>query len=530
MNTNAEYLCKQLKDFHPAAFGPEETFAYDGIRLFSSSSESDEEKLIYVALCSEAIERRVLPSAACYVCIDDCSARKDSLSSFSIPVVLLRTNASPEEIFDLLLRNFFRSSQREFKFKEHLLDLMANGASMSTLLQEATKEYDNPFVVFDSNFSLVSHSVPPTLDLPQAQSVVNNKYANVDVLQKLADEGTMDTLQHSSRPTLVKLPNGYEKLVVNLFDNMECVGLIGFYNYIRNFEESDYDMVYYVAKLVKTYFHRNSCASSVWTPYDYIFNYLLTNEGTLNPKIINDLDVSFPPSMRIMTISFMNSVQIQDVTLKFIESSIQKMLPKSHSYIHFQNVIFLCRSASLEPDQNEKFFEWLGDFLSKYHLFAGISNSFSELSEFKGAYDEALSAASIGSSLDYKEPYFFYVDYTVFHMLRLFSKENDIKKFCHPAFKTLREYDQKYNTKYAECLLVYLKYNGNLTECANYFSIHYNSIKYRMKVIQDVCGIDLHDINTFIHLYISYMIHELFDNSLKLDIKLSFEDEGQKPQ
>ena len=64
MNTNAEYLCKQLKDFHPAAFGPEETFAYDGIRLFSSSSESDEEKLIYVALCSEAIERRVLPSAA----------------------------------------------------------------------------------------------------------------------------------------------------------------------------------------------------------------------------------------------------------------------------------------------------------------------------------------------------------------------------------------------------------------------------------------------------------------------------------
>ncbi len=528
MNTNAEYICKQLKDYSPTVLGSKENFIYDGICLFSNSREGDDEKLMYVALCSEALGRKVLPNAACYVCVADGPLKKDTFLSMNIPVIILETNASLDEIFSLLLRNFFRSSQHDFKFKEHLLDLMANGASMSTLLQEATKEYDNPFVVFDSNFSLVAHSVPPTLDIPQAQNVVNNKYANVDVLQKLADEGTMDTLQHSSRPTLVKLPGGYEKLVVNLFDNMECVGLVSFYNYIRNFEESDYDMVYYIAKLVKTYFHRNSYASSVWTPYDYIFNYLLTNEGTITPKAISDLAVSFPPSMRLMTISFMNSVQIQDVPLKFIESSVQKMLPKSHAYIHFQNVIFLCRSASLEKEQNEKFFEWLNEFLTKYHLFAGISNSFSELSELKGAYDEALSAASIGSSLAYEKPYFFYVDYTVFHMLRLFSKGRDIKKFCHPAFKTLHDYDEKYNTKYAECLLIYLKYNGNLTECANYFSIHYNSIKYRMKVIQDVCGIDLHDINTFIHLYISYMVHELFDNELKLDIKLSFEDENEK--
>lgn len=519
MDTNAESLCKQLEDFSPFFLGSTEYFSYDGITLYSNSREANNGRLIYVTHFSEVENKKPLPNVACYVCINDSDSKISESPWSDFPVIFVSKNSNIEEVFDRLLRNFFRRAKRDIAFKEHMVDLMAGGANLETLLKEATKEYDNPFIVFDSNFSLVAHSVPPTLDIPQAQSVVNNKYANVDVLQRLADEGVMETFQHSAKPTLVKLPNGYEKLTVSLFDNMECVGVINFYNYIRKFEERDYEMVHYVAKLVRTYFQHNTYASSIWTPYDYIFNYLLTNEGSLNPKIINDLDVSFPPNMKIMTISFENSGHMRNVPLKFIENSIKKMLPKVHSYIHYQHVIFLCKTSSLDYDQNENFFEKFSEFLSKHHLFAGISNSFSDLSDFKNAYDESVSAAAIGSCLSFDKPYFFYIDYTVFHMLKIFGSENNIKTFCHPAFRILHDYDLKYNTKYTECLLVYLKYNGNLTECANYFSIHYNSIKYRMKVIQDVCGIDIHDINTFIHLHLSYMIFKLFDDESKITTK-----------
>lgn len=528
MDTNAESLCKQLEDFSPSLFGTKEYFSYDGITLYSNSREGNDGRFIYVTNFSEVEGKKPLSNASCYVCINDSGKEIKKTPWSEFPMILVSGDSDIGEVFDRLLRNFFNRSKCERSFKEHMIDLVANGANLETLLKEATKEYDNPFIVFDSNFSLVAHSVPPTLDIPQAQSVVNNKYANVDVLQKLADEGFMETFQHSTRPTLVKLPNGYEKLTVSLFDKMECVGVMSFYNYIRKFEESDYEIVYYMAKLVRTYFQRNTYASSVWTPYDYIFNYLLANEGPINPKVIKDLDVSFPQNMKIMTISLENSSQMQNIPLKFIENSVKKMLPKVHSYIHCQNVIFLCKTSSLDLEQNEKFFEKFSEFLSKYHLFAGISNNFSDLSDFKNAYEESVAAATIGSGLSFEKPYFFYVDYTVFHMLKLFGSENNIKKFCHPAFKTLYKYDLKYNTKYTECLLVYLKYNGNLTECANYFSIHYNSIKYRMRVIQDVCGIDIHDTNTFIHLNLSYMIFKLFDNEQKIVTKIIPEDENTK--
>lgn len=522
MNTNIQTLCAILKEYSPYSFGSNDAFAYDGFCLNSEASKDNDDKLIYIASYSSILPKHTLPSAVCYICVNDTYAHITDPVIRTVPMIVIDANVSVDDIFNLMLNHFFHSYHLERDFKERLLDLLAGGASMTTLLQVATREYANPFIVFDGNFSLVAHSVPPTLELPEAQHVVSNRYANVDVLQKLSDEGVFDMLQHTVRPALVKLPNGYEKLAVNIFCERECVGMIGFYNYIRPFEEKDYEMVSFVAKIVGSYFHKNGCSSSAWTPYDYIFNYLLTNDGVPSQKIIEDLKVSFPPQMRLMAICFPNALLMQDVPLKFIEDSIKKMLPKSRSYIYARNVLFLCQARLLSPDTNADFFDWLGDFLNKHHAFAGISNTFMELKDFQNTYEEATVAAALGPALPYEKPYFFYVDYTVPHMLQVLNKHSDIKRFCHPAFIKLIDYDRQYNTQYAECLMVYLKYNGNMTECANYFSIHYNTIKYRMKVIQDVCEIDLHDINTFMHLYLSYTIHALYGKDPEPEEKSGF--------
>jgi hypothetical protein len=264
-----------------------------------------------------------------------------------------------------------------------------------------------------------------------------------------------------------------------------------------------------VAKLVGSYFHKSEYVSTVWTPYDYIFNCLLTTGNTPSADTLDELKISFPPQMRLMSISFSSIMQMHDIPLKFIENSVTKMLPKCHEYIYNQNVLFLCRAQLLDVDSNESFFTWLEGFLNKYKLHACISNTFSELSEFSDTYKDIVAASSIRGLLPLEHPYYFYIDYTVPHMLQTLDKTTDIRHFYHPAFRTLMDYDKQYNTQYLECLMVYLKYNGNMTECANHFSIHYNSIKYRMKVISDICGIDLHDINTFTHLYLSSLIYTL---------------------
>lgn len=507
MNTSTEALCKLLKNYLPRTADESSYFNYDGVCLYSEASEQRTEKLIYVGAVSSVVPGLSLPSAVCFVCINDEPSSGRRNFPFACPVIILDSASSVTEVFNLLLETFFSRYHREQLFREKLLELMAIGATMTTILQEATREYANPFIVFDSSFSLVAHSVAPSLNLPEAQHVVSNRYANVDVLQQLKDEGIIDMLQHTVRPTIIKLPNGYEKLAVNLFDNRECVGMIGFYNYVRPFEESDYEMVSFVAKLVGSYFHKSEYFSTVWTPYDYIFNCLLTSGNLPSSKILDELKISLPPQMRLMSVSFSSVMQMHDLPLKFIENSITKMLSKCHNYIYNQNVLFLCKSQLLDPEANEGFFGWLEDFLNKYKLRACISNPFSDLSDFSDTYKDLVAVSSLQSIFPQEHPYFFYIDYTVPHMLLTLGKTTDIRHFYHPAFRTLMDYDKQYNTQYLECLIVYLKYNGNMTECANYFSIHYNSIKYRMKVISDICGIDLHDINTFTHLYLSSLIY-----------------------
>lgn len=513
MNTNTEAICNQLRDFSPYVLGDNASFPYYGICLYAEASEDNSNSLIYVTSYSEINSHKRLTDAACFVCIDDNEGPIDKAVFFDVPTIILKSETTTYEVFNLLLQNFFKATQKEHAFKDDLLNLLADGASLTAILQEATRHFVNPFVVFDNNFSVVAHSISHDLDLDVAQRVANNRYANVDVLQKLADSGEINLLQHSTRPRLIELPSGYKKLAVNLFDGMDCVGLVCFYNYVREFEEADYDMVAFVAKLVGSYFHSTRYTSSVWTPYDYVFNYLLTTKDNFNPKIVDDLKISFPSQMRLMIVNSGNSIAISDIPLKFIENSIKAMLSKSHSYIHSQTVLFLCPSKALEQNNNEHFFKGLTDFLRSHHLFAGISNSFSNLSEFRKAYSQALFSASLGLGHPSEEPVLFYVEHTISHMLSLLSAENDLCSFYHPAFTTLIEYDRQYNTQYTECLMVYLRYNGNMAECANYFSIHYNSIKYRMKVIQDICKVDLHDINTFIHLYLSYMIMEFYGRS-----------------
>ena len=58
---------------------------------------------------------------------------------------------------------------------------------------------------------------------------------------------------------------------------------------------------------------------------------------------------------------------------------------------------------------------------------------------------------------------------------------------------------------------MYLECNGSIADCAQRYYMHYNSIKYRLKVIQSVCGVDLNDPNTFVQLYLSFKITEVLE-------------------
>lgn len=118
----------------------------------------------------------------------------------------------------------------------------------------------------------------------------------------------------------------------------------------------------------------------------------------------------------------------------------------------------------------------------------GISEPINRLDDIAKAYKQALKAIKIANKLYGKGSTVFYEDmgiYTLFPMLN--SKEET----GNEKLSKIREYDTKKKSNLLETLEVFLDSNGSVTKTALKIYAHPNTIKYRLKRIEEIMGEDI---------------------------------------
>lgn len=508
MNMTSVFLCRILKDYNPVLYGEEKSFELCQYCLLSEASGSNSQCCAYISKLSELLSGKVRPAACAFIAVKDCEAAE--LSEIGVPVLVLETSASESEVFSFLLRRYFEDMKKCEDFRSGIIKLFSERMSIDSVLAYATEKLCNPLVIFDSSYSVVSCSNLPNLDIPDWQSVVGNSYANVDVLSSQSKDGLLRLFHEYSVPTTAKMPNGYYETVTQLFGGSENPALLVLYSYLNDFTECDYDCVLFLANMIESSYLRSAEDLSFKSPSDVIFDFLINGDGTLPQQFIDKADVKFPPKMRLMLIKPYD--RFHTVPYKFILKSVGKLFAKAFCYENSKYVFLLCRDSALNEKSNPAPFEGLHAFLSEHRLAAGISNAFCDICAFCTAMREAEAALELGIMLNTSENVFCYVDYIVNDILNVLNEHANIFEFCHPALKQLIEYDSQYSTFYAKTLEAYLSFSGDMNKCAEKFSLHYNSIKYRINIIQNICDIDLHDAATFTSLYISYLILNMYSN------------------
>ena len=122
---------------------------------------------------------------------------------------------------------------------------------------------------------------------------------------------------------------------------------------------------------------------------------------------------------------------------------------------------------------------------------------------------------NMGIRLHKEKKFHFYQDYILYHLLNLAGENKDLKSFYNPLIIKLMEYDEEYQTKYAQTLYTYLSNGNNLAKSARIFNIQPNSMSYRIKRIEKLLNIDLNDPDVSFCLYLSFKIL-LFTNKTLL--------------
>ena len=141
---------------------------------------------------------------------------------------------------------------------------------------------------------------------------------------------------------------------------------------------------------------------------------------------------------------------------------------------------------------------------SKWHITMGSSAK--SLSDFHSSYLGTIRTAEIIEALGVHEKVSFYDDWYM-HMLLLKEPKNELRTHMEHTLKPLLD-----SPDLLETLANYLVYGENLKETAEKMFIHVNTLKYRLKKISELLGVDLRDPNIRFRLRMAITIERFLRN------------------
>lgn len=146
----------------------------------------------------------------------------------------------------------------------------------------------------------------------------------------------------------------------------------------------------------------------------------------------------------------------------------------------------------------------------------GIGGTWNELKDFKTSVNEAHRCLNVIKLNDDVNRIQRYDDIGIYKLFFEMDKPEKMKKFYLNTLEELINYDFKNGTELLNTLEMYIKESGNINRTSEKLFIHRNTLKYRIKRIEEISKCNLRDINVLFN----------FDTAIKIKRFLSIENIG----
>ena len=114
--------------------------------------------------------------------------------------------------------------------------------------------------------------------------------------------------------------------------------------------------------------------------------------------------------------------------------------------------------------------------------------------ELYRSYQEAKTALELGRFFDKKDEITYYDELGVLALLYRIG-EQELKTFCFHTLRPLINHDREQDGQLIDTLRTYFRCNGDLTLTAQKLFIHVNTLRYRLKKISELLGMDLNKLS-----------------------------------
>jgi len=212
----------------------------------------------------------------------------------------------------------------------------------------------------------------------------------------------------------------------------------------------------------------------------------------------------------VMSISLSRASDAGMVSFQEIEEQLTTLVPMAKGFLYL-NSLFLVLSSDVPVRAPEKEFKELTRLLKAKNMYAGLSDSFSNIRDVREYYAQSLKAIELGLETDGKRTIFRYRDYALRHLLSSVPVEEQLRRAVRPELLEITRAPGKTNQEHLNTLRVYLDEGKNLDRTAALLGVHRNTVKYRIAKMAELLQADLEDGETLFELQLSLKILDYLD-------------------
>lgn len=154
-------------------------------------------------------------------------------------------------------------------------------------------------------------------------------------------------------------------------------------------------------------------------------------------------------------------------------------------------------------------------FYQIYHkevtVSAGAGDIFYAIRNLKDSVTEARHALNMLHMCKRTGQYRMYEEMGIYQLLFSIKDNRVLKRIIEEQIGILLAYDQENASEFLPTLDVYLQENCNITNTTGRLFVHRNTVKYRIRRIQELLGKDLHDVNVQFNLRLALKIRKFLD-------------------
>ena len=514
MELNFRMIVQHFSQFKPEFWESNPEALIRGVRFCKKSQTDFDPELLYLCPVVSDFPKTITPQLVnlAVFCDPNTGSEIPGLDAeFLETKNIMRFTAAPdlmvfyEEVSDLIL-----AENQLIDAHTQLLEALVSNKGLQHLIDVASEIFGNPLLLGDSHYKTLAYTRDQVLDDPCWQKMVTQGFTTSEDLAFFKSKGIMSALLSRKTPCFVSKDlnlSKYSVMVITVRFKDKSIGTLAAFDSAKPLKLSDQKLLTIISNVISTEIQKSTFDqnNSVLLEENLVKDLILENHTSefeilsraralnWNPEFCHVLYIKLSPDQNDMASIF------------YLKDEIHSFFPKARSAVYDGHIVLITDDnipSFLTSDAHIKFEK----FLRKHRLIAGFSFGYFNLKNTGAHFRQAKKAITLGITQEPKKIIHLYENSVIRDFLSFSGDEYPLTDLCHPLLLQLLDYDQSHQASFLSTLYVFVLHNGNMTASAKSLGIHPNTLKYRIKKIEEITNRRFADHCIFIQLHFSFKI------------------------